>query len=180
MSEHAGLTRRRADTAHPYPALTVEEMTTAQRLEVQDALTEQFHGRRDRAAWDRRYWRSHSRPDYIYVRWRVLPLTRRIAMVGVLCWASGCATVPRVTSVDIVAALVQFHGAVAAQYAEGGMELEHFVAVTQWIGDEIRVVQANPRQWEGQARLDWPRVRSMVVPFERLGSAVQRLDALLQ
>jgi hypothetical protein len=71
--------RRRADTAHPYPHLAVEQMTAAQRLEVQDVLTERFHGRRDRAGWDRRYWRSQSRPDHIYVRWRVLPLTRRVA-----------------------------------------------------------------------------------------------------
>jgi len=106
--------------------------------------------------------------------------------VGILVLAlvlSGCASATsraRVHPRDIVVELVQFHGAVAEQYQAGGMELEHFLEVTAWIGNEVRVLQTNPQQWEGQARLQWPRVRSIIVPFEHLAHWGPRLDALLQ
>jgi len=96
---------------------------------------------------------------------------------------SGCATATsraRIQPSDIVVELVQFHGAVAEQYQAGGMELEHFLVVTAWIGNELRVLQTNPPQWEGQARLDWPRVRSIITPFEHLAPWATKIDGLLQ
>jgi hypothetical protein len=102
--------------------------------------------------------------------------------IGVLLFAllTSCATVPRVQPADVVVELIQFHGAVSEQYAAGGMELEHFLVVTQWIGDELRVLQTQPKQWEGQARLRWPVVKSICVPFEALEPWTRRLDGLLQ
>ena len=100
---------------------------------------------------------------------------------------SGCASAPQSRSVqltpppvDVEATLIQFHGAVSAQMAAGGMELEHYLAVTQWIGDGLRVLHTKPQQWEGQARLDWPRIRSIVVPFENLQAWGVRIDRLVQ
>jgi hypothetical protein len=104
-----------------------------------------------------------------------------VALALVLCSACASATSrARVQPADIQAELVQFHGAVAAQFQQGGMETEHFLEVTAWIGDALRVVQTNPSQWEGQARLRWPRVRSIVVPFEQLAPWGPRLDRVLQ
>jgi len=96
---------------------------------------------------------------------------------------SGCASATSRAQLqpdDVVAELVQFHGAVADRFQQGGMELEHFLAVTAWIGDTLRVVQTRPQQWEGQARLAWPRVRSIVAPFEALAPWGPRLDRWLQ
>jgi len=104
-------------------------------------------------------------------------------VVWLLVGSLGCATATtraQLQPADVVTALVQFHGAVADQYQVGGLELEHFLEVTAWIGDTLRVVQTQPRQWEGQARLRWPRVRSIVVPFEALAPWAQRIDALVQ
>ena len=75
------MTRRRADAPHPYPDLAVEEMTVAQRHEVQGVLVERYHGRKDREAWDRRYWRGRAKwPTHctgqVYVRSRVLAAKR--------------------------------------------------------------------------------------------------------
>jgi len=63
--------RRRVDRVRPYADVAHDELTEAQRCEVQDVIAEQYHGRKDREAWDRRYWRSTSRPQWIYVRSRV-------------------------------------------------------------------------------------------------------------
>jgi len=49
-------------------------MSEAQRRAVQDVFAEQYHGRKDREAWDRRYWRG--REGTRYVRPRVLPVAR--------------------------------------------------------------------------------------------------------
>jgi len=106
-----------------------------------------------------------------------------IAVFFLALWLCGCATATsraQLQPADVVAELVQFHGAVADQYAAGGMELEHFLVVTSWIGDLVRVLLARPEQWEGQARLDWPRVRSIIVPFETLAPWGLRLDRWLQ
>lgn len=107
----------------------------------------------------------------------------KIPILALALLLSGCSTATsraRVHPSDIVVELVQFHGAVAEQYQQGGMELEHFLVVTAWIGDEIRILQTNPRQWEGQARLDWPRVRSIITPFEHLAPWAAKIDGLLQ
>jgi len=107
----------------------------------------------------------------------------KIVIVALVLALSGCAAATsraQLQPADVVAELVQFHGAVAEQYAAGGMELEHFLAVTAWIGDTLRVVQTNPKQWEGQARLTWPRVKSIVVPFEALAPWAATIDGRLQ
>jgi len=107
----------------------------------------------------------------------------KIVVLVLAVLLSGCATATsraRVQPSDVVVELVQFHGAVAEQYQQGGMELEHYNVVVAWIGNELRVLQSNPQQWEGQARLQWPRVRSIIVPFEALAPWGPRLDALLQ
>jgi hypothetical protein len=115
------------------------------------------------------------RLEYVIIAALVMMLLSLVVLI------TSCAPpVPRVTPSDVIVELVRFHGDVAAQYQQGGMELEHFLVVTQWIGDELRVLQTQPKQWEGQARLDWPRVRSIVVPFEALGPAVARIDQLVQ
>lgn len=106
-----------------------------------------------------------------------------ILIVALALLLSGCATATsraQLKPLDVVAELMQFNGAVAQQFSDGGMELEHFLIVMTWIGDEIRILRTNPRQWEGLARLDWRRVRNICVPFERLEPAVKRIDALIQ
>jgi len=96
---------------------------------------------------------------------------------------ASCATAtPRARSQppDLMTTLIEFHGAVAAQYEAGGMELEHYNVVNTWIGDEVRVLTTNPTHWEGQARLGWPRVRSICLPFESLVDVTHRVEAFLQ
>jgi hypothetical protein len=158
-------------------------LTASQREIVQEGIAERYQGRKDREAWDRRYWRGRTQ---IYVRARVLvggPLRRCVGVLVLAAWCASCATATsraRLKPADVVVELIQFHGAVSAQMAAGGMELEHFLTVTEWIGDELRVLQTNPRQWEGQARLDWRRVKSICVPFDALEPWTRRLDTLLQ
>jgi hypothetical protein len=174
------MTRRRADTTTPYDGTVVYELTASQREIVQEGIAERYQGRKDREAWDRRYWRGRTQ---VHVRARAMvggPLRRAVGAILLAAWCASCATVPRVQPADVVVKLIQFHGAVADQFQAGGMELEHFLTVTSWIGDELRVLQTNPRQWEGQARLDWPRVKSICVPFESLEPWTRRLDGLLQ
>lgn len=111
------------------------------------------------------------------------PLTICGAILFMALGLAGCSTATsraQLKPSDVVTQLVRFHGDVADQFQAGGMELEHFLIVMSWIGDEIRVLQTNPKQWEGQARLDWRRVRNICVPFERLEPAVKRIDALMQ
>jgi hypothetical protein len=70
------MTRRRADTTTPYDGTVVYELTASQREIVQDGIVERFHGRKDREAWDRRYWRGRTQ---IHVRSRAMvggPLRR--------------------------------------------------------------------------------------------------------
>lgn len=93
---------------------------------------------------------------------------------------SSCAPQPRLKPDDVFVLLIQLHGAVSTQYEAGGMELEHFNTVNKWIGDEIRVLANNSKQWEGQARLDWPRVKSICVPYENLNLITNKIDRLLQ
>lgn len=65
-------TRRRADTPNPYDGIPPHELTETQRVDAQEILVERYHGRKDRAAWDRRYWRGRAkRPTHtgqIFVR----------------------------------------------------------------------------------------------------------------
>lgn len=106
-----------------------------------------------------------------------------VLLVLLVLWLVSCASATRRATVHpaaVVAELVQFHGAVAEQFDQGGMELEHYNLVQRWIASEIRVLQANPRQWEGQARLDWPRVKAICVPFESLNPWTHTIDRLLQ
>lgn len=105
-----------------------------------------------------------------------------LAIIGLL-WLAGCSTATsraRLQPADVVTELVAFHGDVAEQMAAGGMEQEQFLDLTAWIGTVLRVVQTNPQQWEGQARLKYPRVRSIVASFEALAPWGPRLDRLVQ
>jgi hypothetical protein len=68
--------RRRADTTTPYDGTVVYELTASQREIVQEGIAERYQGRKDREAWDRRYWRGRTQ---IHVRSRMMvggPLRR--------------------------------------------------------------------------------------------------------
>jgi len=104
-------------------------------------------------------------------------------VMAALLLLAGCSTATsraRLKPADVVVALIEFHGAVAEQFDAGGMELEHYNVVNQWIGSEIRILRANPTQWEGQGRLGWFRVKMICLPFENLNAITHRIDALLQ
>lgn len=60
------MTRRRADRPLPCAGVALEALTEAERHAVQDAIAERYHGRKDREAWDRRYWRG--RKGQIFMR----------------------------------------------------------------------------------------------------------------
>jgi len=64
------MTRRRADTATPYADLPVEQLTDVQRVAAQQAIIEQYEGRKDREAWDHRFWRG--RDDRVFERPRAI------------------------------------------------------------------------------------------------------------
>jgi hypothetical protein len=106
-----------------------------------------------------------------------------VLVVLVVLLLVGCASVTsrsRLKPNDVVVQLIQFHGAVAEQYDLGGMELEHYNVVNQWIASELRILTTNAKQWEGQARLDWPKVRSICAPFELLAPWTRKINELLQ
>ena len=115
-------------------------------------------------------------------KWMFAALVVWLLLLGI--FVSGCATTAtdraRGKPADIVAELIQFQAAVGDQYQQGGMDVEHFNVVTSWIGDALRVLQTNPAQFEGQARLKWPVVQSIVVPFESLQPFAARITARLQ
>lgn len=94
--------------------------------------------------------------------------------------AAACATARPVPRTDVLSQLIQFHGAVAAQYDAGGMELEHYNLINKWIGDEIRILTTNSKQFEGQARLKWPVVRSICAAFDSLAPWTHKIDEMLQ
>lgn len=189
------LARRRQDTPDPYPGIPDEDLTGGQRRDRQHAIVERYQGRKDREDWHRSFQRC-GRLTMPFIRRRLKVPPPRIPGVpmkivptlALIAWLviplPGCATVtpppPQIQPRDVVALLVQFHGAVADQFDAGGLELEHYTDVVRWIGDEIRVLQTNPTHWEGQARLGWPRVRSICVTFEPLAPWTQRIDTLLQ
>lgn len=106
-----------------------------------------------------------------------------VLLAVLLLWLVSCASAVSRATVkpsDVVVQLIQFHGAVAEQYEQGGMELEHYNVVNQWIASELRILTTNSKQWEGQARLDWPKVRSICAPFELLNPWTRKINELLQ
>ena len=60
------------------------------------------------------------------------------------------------------------------------MELEHYLQVNAWIGSGIRVLRANPAQWEGQARLKWPLIQSICTPYESLQPHIAKLRTMVE
>jgi len=73
--------------------------------------------------------------------------------------------------------LMQFQSAVNQTE---GMELEQRNTITNWIADGTRILIVNPKKWEGQARLEWPKVRSMCGPYDSLSEWVSKIDKELQ
>jgi hypothetical protein len=73
--------------------------------------------------------------------------------------------------------LIQFNAAVLDT---PGMEDEQRQIIVTWIADGIRVLIVQPKQWEGQARLNWPKVRSMCGPYDNLLVYAAQIDRLLQ
>jgi hypothetical protein len=96
--------------------------------------------------------------------------------------AISCASNPRPRSAPLgaLSTLIAFQGAVSERYLEGGMELEHFNFISVWLANGIRILQVNQTQWEGQARLEWPKVRSLCGPYDSLTGWVNKTEALLQ
>ena len=52
------MTRRRADIVVPFAEIPNDDLTDDQRVAAQDAVIAQYEGRKDREAWDRRFWRG--------------------------------------------------------------------------------------------------------------------------
>ena len=105
---------------------------------------------------------------------------RKLLLTSILLFSSCATNQVRVTPTSVQSTLIQLHGAVSQQYIDGGMELEHFLQVNAWIGDELRIIQNNPKQWEGQARLNYLRIRSILVPYENLVPILTKLDGMIQ
>lgn len=85
---------------------------------------------------------------------------------------------------EVMNTVVEFSGWVNDQYLEGGMESETLAYINSWISMVLRVTTSpqgkSAKQWEGQARLDWIKIRSLCGPYDKLNASVIKIDRLLQ
>lgn len=72
--------------------------------------------------------------------------------------------------------LIQFQTALSEQYESGGMDIETFNIIQIWIGDGIRILTTNPKQWEGQARLKWHTILSLCGPYDELNRIANKIS----
>jgi len=92
---------------------------------------------------------------------------------------SSCVAKPQIVP-TVQFTLLQFHGALSNQYQVGGMDIDTFNTINDWIVNEIRVTTHNPKQWEGQARLEWNKIRSLCGPYDSLNEWVEKMNRLIQ
>lgn len=114
-------------------------------------------------------------------------LLSRSAAAVLLLLLAGCASAPTARELPnyfkpatAVQPLIAFQTAVAVQFENGGMDVETFTLIAKWTGGGLRVLRDTPAEWEAFARTDWPKVRSLIGPYEQLESWRAVFDSILQ
>lgn len=98
----------------------------------------------------------------------------QIPLLALLLLIGGCTV--QIKPNPILIDLIQFQTALNNQYESGGMDIETFNIIQIWIGDGIRILTVNPKQWEGQARLKWHTIQSLCGPYDELNRIANKIN----
>jgi hypothetical protein len=114
----------------------------------------------------------------------------KIAILALVVLTSGCAMLPasqarmraRVNAewrpATALKPLLGFHAAVLAQ---PHLERDDAARIVAWIAHGVEVLNSpHPDQWEAEARVGWPLVRSLLGPYDGLQVWARLFDELLQ